>query len=698
MQDYINSKRQSLKTISTLLLILFVAYLPVSTFLFFIKNDAFSGYFPPKFFMSESLHAGYLPLWNPYINYGIPQYGDMSSGFWSPVTWLIAATVGYNAYTFTIEVLAYIFIGGIGIYTLTRYFNLNNKVRFIAAIAYMCCGYNVGHLQHFNWLSGAAFLPWCIWGYLLLQGNFSIKNILQSALIFYLFISSAHPGIIIGTFYFFIALSLFLFFKNENKNNISERVKKFAITNSVLLFILIMLGAGLVVGYTDILPYFTRGDKISLVQGVKHPTTPQSWISFLLPLSTVKNERFFATDISMRNIYFSITLALFFFLTIFKKNSWQKFFLYTGIAFMLLSAGGIFKTFAYKFIPLISYVRLDGEFIIFSLLCFIIIAAIQLNGFITGQKEFKGTIKWVYYAFEVILFACIAVGLYKTMSAKEGLLYSLKSITSQNGLSLKLKVLIDAMTFYDALWLQGIIQLLLLWGIKFCLREKRWNLLVRIVIADMVIATLLNLPFTGVGKASVAEVQRVLNKSPKGIPTPALQPIINNDTTGIYEKGLTGDWSMYNKQIGVVTQVPYPISLKNTKKYFETIQVNPSLNISKNDFLFTTVSNNAKPAITSFTGNKIEFTVTSPDTGQIVYQQAWYPYWFYNNGKEKKEVQQYSNAFMSIPIIKGENRIELTFEPRKVKAAMLASIIIFCLVVILLLINPAFIRRSLFPS
>ena len=113
MQVYTNSKRQSVKTIFAFLLILFVAYLPVSTFLFFIKNDAFNGYFPPKFFMSESIHAGYLPLWNPYINYGIPQYGDMSSGYWSPITWLIAGTTGYNAYTFTIEVLAYILIGGI---------------------------------------------------------------------------------------------------------------------------------------------------------------------------------------------------------------------------------------------------------------------------------------------------------------------------------------------------------------------------------------------------------------------------------------------------------------------------------------------------------------------------------------------------------------------------------------------------------
>ena len=113
MQVYANSNRLSLKTILFFILLLFIAFLPVSSFLFFLKNDAFNGYFPPKFFMSESIHAGYMPLWNPYINFGIPQYADMSSGYWSPVTWLVASTIGYNAYTLTLEVLLYILIGGI---------------------------------------------------------------------------------------------------------------------------------------------------------------------------------------------------------------------------------------------------------------------------------------------------------------------------------------------------------------------------------------------------------------------------------------------------------------------------------------------------------------------------------------------------------------------------------------------------------
>ena len=454
----------------------------------------------------------------------------------------------------------------------------------------------------------------------------------------------------------------------------------------------------MIVGYMDILPYFSRGDKVLLTESLKSPASPQSWISALLPLTTTKNDSFFATDISMRNIYFSLTLLLFFFLSIFQKNSWQKFFLYTGIAFLLLSSGGIFKTFAYKFIPLIGYVRLNGEFIIFSLLCFIIIAAIELNKFIVEQKEFKGRIKWIYYSFEIILFVCIAFGLYKTINNHQGILYSFKNIASQNGSSLKLKALIDSITFYDALWLQGIIQLFLIWGIKWCLIQRNWNYLARIVVADIVLATLLNLPFTGVGQASVADVQRVLNKSSKGIPIPALQPVIKNDTISIYEKGLVGDWSLYNKQIGVTREVSYPIRLNNTIKYFDTVETNPSLSLAQNDFLFSKNLNDTKPIVISFTGNKIVFTVNAADTGRIIYQQAFYPFWFYDNGKEKKEVQQYATNFIAVPIAKGENKIEITFEPQKVKVAMLISLIFFSMVVILLLINPAFIRRSLSPS
>ncbi|MDQ6757016.1 MAG: hypothetical protein M3004_08770, partial [Bacteroidota bacterium] len=196
----------------------------------------------------------------------------------------------------------------------------------------------------------------------------------------------------------------------------------------------------------------------------------------------------------------------------------------------------------------------------------------------------------------------------------------------------------------------------------------------------------------------VAEVQHVLNKSPKGIPLPKLQPIIMNDTITPEEKGLIGDWSLYNKQIGVISEVPYPIMLKNTKEYFKWIEVEPSFNPSERNFLFTENPTESQPLITSFTGNKLAFKILSSDSNNIALLQAYYPHWYYNNGKEKKKVLKGVFGLIYIPIAKGENEIIFSFEPKKVIVGMIISLTIFCGIIILLLLNPPFIRRSLYPS
>jgi hypothetical protein len=685
MQFYANKNRLPLKTILFFGLVVFIAYLPVSSFLFFLKNDAFTGYFPPKFFMSESIHAGHLPLWNPYINFGIPQYGDMSSGYWSPVTWLIASTVGYNAYTFTLEVLLYILIGGIGMYQLLISRQLNKQVCIISAIAFMCCGYNVGHMQHFNWLSGAAFLPCCFWSYDLLLKDASLKNMVRAALLFYLLVASAHPGITISAFYFFVAYFVFYFFLNQQQT-FASRIKKYSISHSILLALFLILSIALICGYLDILPHFVRSEKIKLADSLLLPTTLQSWTSVLFPFATVKNDAFFNTDPSMRNSYFSLALLLFFFLSLCsKKTKLQAFLLCAGLFFGLLSSGGIFKTIAYKFIPLVGYVRLNGEFRIFTLLCFIIIAAIELDKFIKLQKGFTGLTKWLYYLLEVIVMIAIATSLYQSISSKESLLYHFSNISSQEGIAAKLKALIDGISFYDTIWIQGFVQLILLWGVKWCLKFSNWTLLKKIVVVDMVLACLFNIPFTGVGKTSVAQVQQVLNKSPRGIPVPQLIPIKNYDSASTDEKLMVGDWSFYNKQPGVVREAAYPIVLKNMAAYFEQDTATAKSIYTNKAFVFTADNSGNTVSIASFAPQQIDINVSSKQSTTLVLQQNFYPHWYYINGKERKAVNEFGINFMSAPINKGATKLSFVFDPVIVKWAMLVSVLSllsFCLFLI----------------
>jgi len=681
MQFYANKDRLPLKTILFFGLVLFIAYLPVSSFLFFLKNDAFTGYFPPKFFMSESIHSGHLPLWNPYINFGIPQYGDMSSGYWSPVTWLIASTVGYNAYTFTMEVLLYILIGGLGMYKLTGSLQLNVHVRTIAAIAFMCGGYNVGHLQHFNWLSGAAFLPWCCWAYHSLLYAPCFKHIVKAVLLFYMLAASAHPGITISAFYFFLAYHIFFLLSKNAQQTIGQKLKQAAGTHAIFIILFVLLAAGMIIGYADILPHFSRSEKVSLADSLLNPTSIQSWISVIFPFATVQNVPFFNTDISMRNSYFSITLLLFFLVGILgKKSRLQYFLLFTGLFFLLLSSGGIFKTVAYKIMPFMGYVRLNGEFRLFAIFPFILFAAIEMDKFIKQPIGFYGPVKLLYYFIEIIVIFAVIFGLYHVLSAKDSVFYHFSNITAQQGLSSKLKALIGSISFSDSLLIQGLIQLFFLWGIKWAMRYRLWSLVKKIVVMDMVIACLLNVPFTGAGKASVATIQSIIDKSPKGIPIPKLIPINQYDSLPTAEEEMTGDWSFYSKQPGTLEEAAYPIMLKNTQTYFRSSMDNF---MADQPFLFvndsTVYGNNSRRlTINSFSPQKISVTATT-DTGFkiLVLQQNFYPHWYAVVGNEKREMQQVSFSFMSTTLNKGRNDVIISFEPAKVKVAMLVSLLSF---------------------
>lgn len=679
-------------------ILVLAAYLPLSSFLFALKNDAFTGYLPPKFFMSESIHSGNLPLWNPYINYGIPQYGDMSSGFWSPVTWLVASTCGYNVYSYTIELLFYILLGGAGIYTLSGYWNIAQKVKFAAACAYICCGYNIGHLQHFNWISGAAFLPFCIWGYLTLFNNSGFKNSIRFVLILYLFISSAHPGLSIGLFYFLLATFIFkVFFE---KNNSTKIVFRPLVKNHLLVVVLFLLvGAGMISGYADILPHFSRGEKLTLDNALLNNTTPASWISLLLPFASVKNNEFFNTDIAMRNCYISLLFLVFFISALFsKKSNWQRFFFITGLLFSLLAAGGIFKEFAFRFIPFTGYVRLNGEFRIFALLCFLVTAAIEFNKYVNNTISSK-SFRLVTIVLGIISLLAGIIALIFIITGKQSIIYTIPLLQAQGGFAQWLKSVVDNITFYDALFIQGIIQSIFLFIMQKALLLKNIKLLGIIFLLDILCSSLLNIPYTGVGKTSASQVQAVLNKSPKGIPLPGNQNINQNTIISKEENEWIGDWSMFGKQPGNLKQVPYPITLKNTARYYTELEVNHNPGFTEKPLAFyspvlvhsgyslASPGTRSLCSISNFSPSKVTIQVSTDTTGWLVLQQANYPHWNYTSNSQKAltPVLRTGICFMAAPVSNEDKTFEFVFNPVFVKWMMVLSLVTFLLLSIIYL-------------
>src|SRR5688500_6490043 len=306
-----------------LLLFLLLAYFPVLLPFFHLKNDLISQNLPTRFFISESLYSKTFPWWNPYLNYGIPQYGDMNNGFWNPLLWLIAKTFGYNVLTITLEEMLYILIGGCGVYKTARYFNISGNVSLLSGLSYMSGGYIVGHLQHFCWITGTAFFPYVLLFFIRSINQPILKNFLVGGLFSFLFLSSTHPGLIIGAIYFFFFLIMHMLL-TAVRNKKSEKCKTIIKSSLLFGFLSAVFSIIVIASNAEVLQHITRGIKVTIQETLSHPTTLHIYLSLFFPFA-INQGNFFQTDISMRNMSIGIALlpGLYFFVRNFNfKKNW----------------------------------------------------------------------------------------------------------------------------------------------------------------------------------------------------------------------------------------------------------------------------------------------------------------------------------------------------------------------------------------
>ncbi len=651
--------------------------------------------------MSESLSAGYMPWWNPYVNFGIPQYADMSSSFWSPVTWIIAGTVGYNIYTITLELLLYILLGAWGMYKCGELFGWTKEIKVIAAISYMCCGYMVGHLQHLNWIAGSGFLPWCFWSYHLLLNGYSLKRVFISVILFYLLISSSHPGIIIGSIYFFTAYSIYSFFSNRKSDSRQITLWNFSKPILLLIALLLIVSSALIISYTEILPFITRGDKVISTDKAMNSNSFQSWISFIFPFSSVKKDSFFGNDVSLRNNYFGLTLLISLFTFFAAKKNHTYFFLAAGFLFLILSSNNFVHTFCFKYLPLLNYVRLNGEFRIFALFSFILVATNNLQYYQKGEGDSK-LFKRVSSVLGLIILFVLFWAAINSILTKDSILFTSVSFEHLSAVTF-FKSIADNLSFFDALVIQSLIQLPILLLIRKYTLQKKINRLLLIVALDLCVATLINLPFTGAGSKSTKELQTLLNASPRGIPVPALQPISLNNPGIAGITDVLGKWSFYNKQPATNKQAAYPIQFKNEEYIFQQqimhfLEQKPFLFFSSNlpdsSMLIQHTSDSVtisseKIELLAFTPNNIQAKLTATQPGDIILLYQNYPHWKYTLNGQSVQPENYLNAFSKLNIAKpGTYLVSYSFIPGKIKIWMIVSLITFILLLIALLLLP----------
>ncbi len=667
MRDNSISK-QHLTVYLKLLLFVLIAYLPLSSFLFALKNDALTTNFPNKYFFSASLHQGFLPIWNPYINFGIPLYADPGFAFWNPITWIFGA-LGYSVPMLSAEIIFYIWIGGIAMYRLGIWLGHSIPVSFCMGMMYMCCGLFIGNLQHINFLTAAAFLPWVVKTYLDLQKSFSGPKLFYCLVSLYLFAAGGHPAIPLAGIYFlvFIQLGLILF-----DNNREERMKDFLRslkTSLILCVCFLFLTAPLLYSYYEIYPRFTRGGPVGQSLLLNTGFDLRSYISFLFPFSNTGHDDFFTNDVLMRNGYFSVAGLACFLIAIFKKkNNYQKLFMLSGIMMLLLSIGGQLKKIIYDSLPLLNHVRINGEFRVFGILSFIIVGSYILQKLFEGsyQKEFK-----LLLCVTALLSFIIVLGCYRYGS---GNLFFFRHYIQKGDFFRAVKSWLDELRFYDRLFINAAF-LFLLTGLYFLVygRFKNSLLLPLFIASDLIICSWLNLPVTGVQLKGPFNIQTYFDQVPTGIPVPDLKPIGENKYKGEDVRNLIGDWSYYSKQPGAPERCNYPTILNHTAEYFssslpDTINTKPVFFILNPLRLKELVIDSYSPAEIN-----VRVEVSEPDS--LVFLQNDYFRWKVIIDGKPGQIRRSAIAFMQIPLTKGVNRVRFVYDSKIIQFITIASLL-----------------------
>jgi hypothetical protein len=126
----------------------------------FFYRDVYNYTFPSAQFIHDMCRQGFLPYWNPYLNYGQPVLANPNLLFFYPFTLLIVLLPIDMA--FTLHFLVHFALAGIGVYVLSRTWGQSCQGAFFAAIVFMFSGPVLSLGDLYNESASAAWIPWAV--------------------------------------------------------------------------------------------------------------------------------------------------------------------------------------------------------------------------------------------------------------------------------------------------------------------------------------------------------------------------------------------------------------------------------------------------------------------------------------------------------------------------------------------------------
>lgn len=156
--------------------------------------DSIAQFYPWRYFLADSLHRGFLPLWNPYQFCGTPFYANGQSAIFYPFNWL-APLLGKMFLSFT--ALLHLFLAGFLLYLFLRKLKLSPFASLFASLTYMLSSFVTAWLPLPTVINSFVWAPLALLGVeLALEGKLW-KSFLISAIAVCLSAVGGHPQFLI---------------------------------------------------------------------------------------------------------------------------------------------------------------------------------------------------------------------------------------------------------------------------------------------------------------------------------------------------------------------------------------------------------------------------------------------------------------------------------------------------------------------
>jgi hypothetical protein len=696
-----------------------LAFFQVSFFIHPIKYDAIDCFYPWRFYIGECLQNFQFPYWNPYVDLGYPIHADPSSGAWYPMVWIIGFFNGYTIYSIGFEFWIHVFFAGIGFYHLCKKLKFEQNYATIAGVAYMLSGIFIGNAQHLPYIISACWLPFVLNFYFRLVKESNYFNALKAGFFLFLMITGGYPAFTIILFYLLVIFFV-IYFIQEVKKKDNKSIFQFLIRHFLFLVYTILLSLVMLVAIYQVSGYLSRLGDFELEQALFSPFSPNSFVSFILPLATATKTEFFHSDLSMRNAYFGIFTFILFILGFFSKKPLEIKVLFFFGLFALTAAVGEYlpvREFLFKYIPMMNTFRFPSVFRLFFIIGAILSALYYLKIEVENKETISRKLKIAFLIFigvfiSIIVFARLDGYLSLTDLIKNKLFKADETITLSQNLALQSFIQIGMLTTF----------LIVILKIKD--KAKLISTILIFTCLDLFVTTQLNAPYT-VFYDSVNAKEASLNVSvlPKGFNS-------NQNKTLEEAEHLSGIGTPFWKNMNIFQKVisadgfnsfsfsSYENLESEYPQLFQKIKKNKVITLTDSIFSVDQMNHYKKDSL--FTSNQLFFTkrdydyfkkqhfqshvtdiayIQSLDAAnfQIVsstksktlltlYQKE-YKGWSVKVNGENTPIYKSNLNFMSIVIPEGKNKIHFEYSNPVLKIAFMISCFSLLILIVLTILE-----------